>query len=159
MNNYFKLIVLLIFTSSTYAEQISENLYVDKAWVNEYEEWSDFKFTGQIVISPTSESDEASFRITSYDFLYNLSEGRAKFRNKQSYTSAEFSHPRKIRSTTDKQGIVNATYEGTLIFQNGNDYFSVVALATILNKDNIIGLKMQLKDNSKEYAFSFKRSN
>lgn len=157
MNNYFKLIVILIFTSSAYAQQISENLYVDKAWINEYEEWSDFKFSGQIIISPTP--DQVGFRITSYDFLYNLSEGKAKFRDKQSYTIAEFSHPRKIKSTTDKQGIVNSTYEGTLIFQNGNDYFSIIALATILNKDNIIGLKMQLKDNLREYAFSFKPGN
>jgi hypothetical protein len=154
MNNFYKLIVLLLFTSATYGQQATDNLYVDKAWVNEFEEWSDFKFAGQIIISPTPE--EGSLRIANYDFLYDFAEGKAKFSNRQSYATAEFSHPRKIKTTTDKQGIVNSTYEGTLIFQNGNDYYSVIAVVTILDKGNIIGIKMHLKDNSKEYAFSFK---
>ncbi|MCV9930040.1 hypothetical protein OIU83_20435 [Flavobacterium sp. LS1R49] len=154
MKNYYKLIILLFFASATYGQQASENLYVDKAWVNEYEEWSDFKYAGQIIISPTTE--DGSLRISNFDFLYDFCDGKAKFANKNSYTTAQFSHPRKIKSTTDKQGIVNSTYEGTLIFQNGNDYYSVIAVVTILDKGSIIGVKMHLKDNLKEYAFSFK---
>jgi hypothetical protein len=157
MNTYYKLIVLLIFTSTSYAQQISENLYVDKAWVNEYEVWSDFNYEGQIVISPITE--EGSLRISNYDFLFDFCDGKAKFSNKQSYTVAEFSHPRKIKTTKDKQGIVNSTYEGTLIFQNDKDYYSVIAIVTILQKNSVLGLKMHLKDKSKEYAFSFKPSN
>jgi hypothetical protein len=157
MNNYYKLVVLFIFTSTCYAQEISGNLYVDKAWVNEYEVWSDFDYEGQIVVSPITE--EGSLRISNYDFLFDFCEGKAKFSNKQSYTVAEFSHPRKIKTTTDKQGIVNSTYEGTLIFQNDKDYYSVIAVVTILEKNSVLGLKMHLKDKSKEYAFSFKPSN
>jgi hypothetical protein len=154
MKNYYKLIILLLFVSTNYAQQSSDNLYVDKAWVNEFEEWSDFKFSGQIIISPTAE--EGSLRIANYDFLYDFCEGKAKFSNKNSYSTAEFSHPRKVKEVTDKQGIINKTYEGTLIFQNGNDYYSVIAVVTILEKSSIIGVKMHLKDNLREYAFSFK---
>ncbi|MCC9072105.1 hypothetical protein LNQ49_10990 [Flavobacterium sp. F-65] len=157
MNNYYKLVVLFIFTSTCYAQEISGNLYVDKAWVNEYEVWSDFDYEGQIVVSPITE--EGSLRISNYDFLFDFCEGKAKFSNKQSYTVAEFSHPRKIKTTTDKQGIVNSTYEGTLIFQNDKDYYSVIAVVTILEKNSVLGLKMHLKDKSKEYAFTFKPSN
>lgn len=157
MNTYYKLIVLLVFTSTSYAQQMNENLYVDKAWVNEYEVWSDFNYEGQIVISPTKE--EGSLKISNYDFLFDLCDGKANFSNKQSYTVAEFSHPQKIKTTKDKQGIVNSTYEGTLIFQNDKDYYSVVAVITILQKDSVLGLKMHLKDKLKEYAFSFKPSN
>ena len=67
-------------------------------------------------------------------------------------------NPRKVSATTDKQGVLNSTYEGTLIFQSDRDYYSVVAVITILEKsDTILGVKMRLKEsNGKEYAFSTK---
>lgn len=142
--------------SVSYAQQ-SQTLIVDKAWVNDSEEWSDFKYAGQIVFS-TSATEEGSLRIGNYDFLYDICEGKAKFSNKATYSAAEFSHPRKLTVTTDKQGVVNSTYEGTLIFQSDKDYYSVIAIVTILEKNgNTLGLKMHLKESSKkEFAFSLK---
>jgi len=156
MKNFYALFLLLFFVSVSYAQQ-SQTLIVDKAWVNDSEEWSDFKYAGQIVFS-TSATEEGSLRIGNYDFLYDICEGKAKFSNKATYSAAEFSHPRKLTVTTDKQGVVNSTYEGTLIFQSGKDYYSVIAIVTILEKSgNTLGLKMHLKDsNKKEYAFSLK---
>ncbi|MWB95822.1 hypothetical protein GON26_15760 [Flavobacterium sp. GA093] len=154
MKNYYALFLLLFTISANYAQQTPQNLFVDKAWVNESEEWSDFQYSGQIVVSTTTEA--GSLRITNYDFLYDFCDGRAKFSNKNTYTSAEFTSPRKIKTQTDKQGVVNSTYEGMLVFQKDNDYYSVVAVITILEKGSILGLKMHVKDASKEYAFSFK---
>jgi hypothetical protein len=156
MKNYYALFLLLFFVSVSYAQQ-SQTLIVDKAWVNDSEEWSDFKYAGQIVFS-TSATEEGSLRIGNYDFLYDICEGKAKFSNKATYSAAEFSHPRKLTVTTDKQGVVNSTYEGTLIFQSEKDYYSVIAIVTILEKSgNTLGLKMHLKENSKkEFAFSLK---
>lgn len=156
MKNYYALFLLLFFVSVNYAQQ-SQTLIVDKAWVNDSEEWSDFKYAGQIVFS-TSATEEGSLRIGNYDFLYDICEGKAKFSNKATYSAAEFSHPRKLTVTTDKQGVVNSTYEGTLIFQSDKDYYSVIAIVTILEKNgNTLGLKMHLKENSKkEFAFSLK---
>lgn len=79
---------------------------------------------------------------------------------KLTYNTAEFSHPRKISVTTDKQGVVNSTYEGTLIFELDKDYYSVIVIVTLLEKGgNILGAKMHLKENNrKEYAFSLKPS-
>lgn len=156
MKNYYALFLLLFFVSVSYAQQ-SQTLIVDKAWVNDSEEWSDFKYAGQIVFS-TSATEEGSLRIGNYDFLYDICEGKAKFSNKATYSAAEFSHPRKLTVTTDKQGVVNSTYEGTLIFQSDKDYYSVIAIVTILEKNgNTLGLKMHLKENSKkEFAFSLK---
>jgi hypothetical protein len=158
MKNYYALFLLLFFVSVNYAQQQTQTLIVDKAWVNDSEEWSDFEYSGQIVFSTTASSEEGSLRIGNYDFLYDICEGKAKFSNKATYSAAEFSHPRKLTVTTDKQGVVNSTYEGTLIFQSEGDYYSVIAVVTILAKnDSTLGLKMHLKEgNKKEYAFSLK---
>ncbi|MDR7208374.1 hypothetical protein [Flavobacterium piscis] len=155
MNHFYKLLFLLLFTIVSYGQKASETYSVDKAWLNESEEWSDFTYQGKIIVSKTVE--EGGLRIANYDFLYDFCEGRAKFVNKATYSTAEFSHPRKISSTTDKQGIANVTYEGMLIFQSDKDYYSVIAVITILEKnDKLLGLKMHLKDKKREYAFSFK---
>ncbi|MEO8534537.1 MAG: hypothetical protein ABI441_12330 [Flavobacterium sp.] len=158
MRNYYTLLLLLFFVSANYAQQSPTTLVVDKAWVNESEEWSDFTYAGQIVFSINSSSEEGTLRIGNYDFLYDLCEGKAKFSNKATYSAAEFAHPRKISVTTDKQGVVNSTYEGTLIFQSDRDYYSVIIIVTLLQKgDSMLGVKMHLKDESRrEYAFSFK---
>ncbi|WP_426486672.1 hypothetical protein [Flavobacterium sp. 2] len=157
MKHYYTLFLLLFFVSVNYAQQ-AQTLIVDKAWVNEAEEWSDFKFSGQIVFNTSTTNEEGSLRIGNYDFLYDFAEGKAKFANKATYSTAEFSHPRKVSVTTDKQGVVNSTYEGTLIFQGDRDYYSVIAVVTLLEKGGTtLGVKMHLKDNAqKEYAFSIK---
>ena len=158
MKNYYALFLLLFFVTVNYAQQ-NQTLVVDKAWVSESEEWSDFEYSGQIVFSTSAVNEEGSLRIGNYDFLYDICQGKAKFSNKATYSAAEFSHPRKLSVTTDKQGVVNSTYEGTLIFQSDKgDYYSVIAIVTLLAKGgNTLGLKMHLKeDNKKEYAFSLK---
>jgi hypothetical protein len=157
MKKYYKLFILL-FSVSVNAQLSSETLIVDKAWLNDSEEWADYHYSGKIVFSLNGKNEEGSFRIGNYDFLYDFCEGRAKFSNKATYSTAEFSHPRKIAAKSDKQGVLNSTYEGALIFQSGNDYYSVIAIVTLLEKGgNLLGVKMHLKDNSrKEYAFSLK---
>lgn len=160
MKNFYVLFVLLFLVNINYAQQSTETLTVDKAWLNDSEEWSDFSYSGKIVFSVNSNSEEGSFRVGNYDFLYGLCEGKAKFSNKATYSTAEFSHPRKISAQTDKQGVLNSTYEGNLIFKSGTDYYSVITIVTLLEKGgNLLGVKMHVKDNSrKEYAFSLKSS-
>lgn len=159
MKKYY-ILILLFSVSVNYAQLSSETLIVDKAWVNDSEEWSDYTYSGKIVFSINSQSQQGSFRIGNYDFLYDFCEGKAKFTNKTAYSTADFSHPRKLSATTDKQGVLNSTYEGTLIFQMDKDYYSVIAIVTLLEKGgNYLGAKMHLKDSSrKEYAFSLKSS-
>lgn len=158
MKNYYALFLLLFCVSANYAQ--SKTLIVDKAWLNESEEWSDFQYSGQIVFSSNPSDPEGSLRIGNYDFLYDFCDGKAKFANKATYSAAEFANPRKVSVTTDKQGVINSTYEGTLIFQGDRDYYSVIAIVTILEKNgNVLGYKMHLKEgNKKEYAFSLKNS-
>ncbi|SNR23365.1 hypothetical protein [Flavobacterium sp. ov086] len=158
MKKYYTLFLLFLFLTLSHAQQSAATLVVDKAWLNEDEEWSDFNYSGQIVFSTIPSNEEGSLRIGNYDFLYDLCDGKAKFSNKATYSSAEFSHPRKLTAQTDKQGVVNTTYEGTLIFQSDRDYYSIIAVITILNKGgNILGIKIHSKDNERrEYAFSLK---
>ncbi|MBF4464535.1 hypothetical protein [Flavobacterium sp. LC2016-12] len=157
MKNYYALLLLLFFVSVNYAQQ-GQTLIADKAWLNESEEWTDFQYSGQVVFSTTGAGEEGTFRVGNYDFLYDFCEGKAKFSNKATYSAAEFAHPRKVSAQTDKQGVLNSTYEGTLIFQSDKDYYSVMAVVTVLEKGgNIIGVKMRLKEgNRREYAFSLK---
>ena len=158
MKKFYVLFLVLFVATANYAQQTSQTFYVDKAWVNEAEEWSDFQYAGKIIFSTTRSSEEGSWQIANYDFLRDFCDGKAKFANKSTYSVAEFTHPRKISSQTDKQGVVNTTYEGTLIFQSDRDYYSVIAILTVLDKNgSILGIKMHLKDSSrKEYAFSLK---
>ena len=160
MKKYYALFLLLFCVSVNYAQQTTQTLVVDKAWLNESEEWSDFKYAGQIVFSTNANDEEGSLRIGNYDFLFDICGGKAKFANKATYSVAQFSHPRKVSVTTDKQGVMNSTYEGTLVFQSDKDYYYVIAIVTILEKNgNILGVKMHLKEgNKKEYAFSIKNS-
>jgi len=158
MKKYYILFLLLFSVSINYAQQSSETLIVDKAWLNESEEWSDYSYSGKIVFSINSKNEEGSLRIGNYDFLYDFCDGKAKFSNKATYSTADFSHPRKLSAQSDKQGVLNSTYEGTLIFQSDKDYYSVIAIVTLLEKGgNLLGVKMHIKDNNrKEYAFSLK---
>ena len=150
----------MFFVSASYGQQNITTLVVDKAYLNEAEEWSDFTYSGKIVFSTNSNEEEGSLRIGNYDFLYDFCDGKAKFANKATYSSAQFSHPRKVSVSTDKQGVANSTYEGTLIFQADRDYYSVIAIVTLLEKNGyILGVKMRQKEgNKKEYAFSTKPS-
>lgn len=160
MKKYYLLLLLLFSVSMNYAQLSSETLIVDKAWLNESEEWSDYSYSGKIVFSINSKNEEGSLRIGNYDFLYDFCDGKAKFSNKATYSTADFSHPRKLSAQSDKQGVLNSTYEGTLIFQSDKDYYSVIAIVTLLEKGgNLLGVKMHIKDNNrKEYAFSLKPS-
>lgn len=160
MKNFYVLFFLLFFVSANYAQRSPQTLVVDKGYLYEAEEWTDFTYSGKIVFSTNPTAEEGSLRIGNYDFLYDFCDGKAKFANKATYSAAEFSHPRKVSVTTDKQGVVNSTYEGTLIFQSDRDYYSVIAVVIILEKNgNILGVKMRPKEETnKEYAFSIKPS-
>lgn len=159
MKKFYALFLLFFCVSINYAQQV-QTLVVDKAWLNEAEEWSDFKYAGQIVFSTNTNDEEGSLKVGNYDFLFDFCNGKAKFANKATYSTAQFTHPRKVSVSTDKQGVMNSTYEGTLIFQSDKDYYSVIAIVTMLEKNgNILGVKMRLKEgNKKEYAFSIKNS-
>lgn len=156
MKNFYALLLLLFFATANYAQ--NKTVVVDKAWISEAEEWSDFTYSGKIVFSINPNDVPGTLTIGNYDFLYDFVDGKGKFANKTTYSSAQFMNPRKVSVTTDKQGVLNSTYEGTLIFQSDRDYYSVVAVVTILEKnDYVLGVKMRLKEsNGKEYAFSTK---
>jgi hypothetical protein len=156
MKKFYTVLLSIFLVSVSYGQ--SKTFIVDKAWVNEAEEWADFAYAGKIVFSVNPNDEPGSLRIGNYDFLYDFVEGRGKLSNKAVYSTAAFSHPKKITEATDKQGILNSTYEGTLIFQSDKDYYSVVAVVTIMEKDdNILGVQMRLKENKRrEFAFSTK---
>lgn len=155
---FILLLLLLFFVPKNFAQQSAQTLVADKAWLNEDEEWTDFQYSGQIVFSINPNSEEGSFNVINYDFLLDLSAGKPKFSNKATYNSAEFLRPVKMQVKTDKQGVVNSTYEGALVFKSEKDFYSIPTIVTILAKGStLIGVKMHLKDdNRKEYAFSLK---
>lgn len=158
MKKFYILYVFLLFAFTGYTQEATssaQNYYVSKAWVNESEEWAFYEYEGQIVVSTTAEPGK--IKITNRNFLYDFCSGGAKFANKNSYTTAEFTSPVKIGEKTDKQGVLNTTYEGKLVFNNGEDYYFVFAVVTILSKDDLVGLKMKIKNKTnREYAFTFK---
>ena len=83
MKNFYALFFLLFFVSANYAQQSPQTLVVDKAWLNEEEEWSDFTYAGQIIFSTNPTAEEGSLRIGNYDFLYDFCDEKLNLPIKQ----------------------------------------------------------------------------
>ena len=155
MKNFYALILLFLAFGTSYAQTGIKTSVVNKAYFGESEEWTDYSYKGKIVFSSNSNEQEGRLRIGNFDFLSDLCEGKAKFADKATYSTAEFLGPRKMSVTTDKQGVVNSTYEGNLVFQGERDYYSIVTIITLLEKNgNLVGVKVYAKDNpARVFAF------
>lgn len=60
MKKYYSLFLLFFFLTVSYAQQSATTLVVDKAWLNENEEWSDFDYSGKIIFSTIPTNEEGS---------------------------------------------------------------------------------------------------
>lgn len=92
-------------------------------------------------------------KISNAEFLIELSEGKAKMLENSAYIVAEFTSQIKTKNKTDKNGLVNLTYEGKLVFRTLEGVYTPnVVIVFVINNADVIGLKILNKENRKEMA-------
>lgn len=145
------LIILLLCFCKNYGQQEPiQEAYVSKTQINVDEEWKEVNFGSMINVSSNR---QGQLKIANAEFLTELSAGKAKMLDKSAYTTAEFNSPVLIKTRKEKNGLVNLTYEGKLVFKTiGEAYTPSAKIIFIVNQADIIGLQILNKQNDKEYV-------
>lgn len=150
MKKLYLLIVLLVCLCKTYGQEPIQESYVSKTYVNVDEEWSEINFSSMVDVYSNR---TGQLKISNAEFLKELSGGKANMLENSAYVTAEFSAPTLTKNKIDKNGFVNLTYEGKLIFKTREGSYAPNAVVVfIINNADIIGLKILNKENRKEMA-------
>jgi hypothetical protein len=150
MKKLYLLIVLLLCLCKTYGQEPIQEAYVSKTYINVDDEWSVINFSKIIDISSNR---TGQLKISNAEFLTELSGGKAIMLENSAYSTAEFGSQVQIKSKTDKNGLLNLTYEGKLTFKTREGvYVPNVVIVFIINQADVIGLKILNKENRKEMA-------
>lgn len=150
MKKLFLLLVLFLCLCETYGQEPIQEAYVTRTYVNVNEEWSEINFSAMVNIFSNR---TGQLKISNAEFLKELSGGKANMLENSAYITAEFASQSLTKNKTDKNGLVNLTYEGKLIFKTREGAYAPNAVVTfIINNADIIGLKILNKENRKEMA-------
>ena len=150
MKKQYLLVILFLCYLKNYGQEPIQEAYVSKTYVNVDEEWSEVNY-GTIV--NISSNRQGQLKIANAEFLTELSAGKAKMVEKSAYSTAELSSPVLIRSKTEKNGLVNLSYQGKLIFKTIEGVYSPsVKIIFVVNQADVIGLKIHNSENDKDYA-------
>ena len=142
------LLITLLFLCKTFAQEPIQEAYVKKTYVNVDEEWTQINFSKMIDVWSNR---TGQLKISNAEFLKELSGGKADMLDNSAYVTAEFSAQIQTKSKTDNRGLLNVTYEGKLIFKTHNGVYTPNAVIVfIINKADVIGLKILNKENRKE---------
>ncbi|TRX34005.1 hypothetical protein FNW52_14430 [Flavobacterium sp. ZT3R18] len=152
MKKQYLLIILFLCFYKNYGQEPIQESFVSKTLVNIDEEWSELNFGSMVNVSSNS---KGQLKITNAEFLTDLSGGKAKMLEGSAYNSAEFSSQTLTKEKTEKNGLVNLTYEGKLIFKTHDGVYAPSSkIIFIVNRADIIGLRILNNENRKEYVLS-----
>ena len=150
MKKLYLLIIFVLCVSKTYGQIPIQESYVAKTYVKVDEEWNVITFSRIIDVSSNR---NGQLKISNAEFLKELSGNKAMMLENSAYISAEFASPVQTKSKTDKNGLENLTYEGKLLFKTREgSYTPNAVIVFIINKADIVGLKILNKENRKEMA-------
>ncbi|HKO77468.1 MAG TPA: hypothetical protein VJU52_09630 [Flavobacterium sp.] len=150
MKKQYLLIILFLCFSKNYGQEPIQEAYVSKTYVNVDDEWSEVNFSSMVNIASNR---KGQLKITNAEFLKDLSDGKANMVEKSAYNSAEFTSVTLIKEKTEKNGLLNLTFEGNLVFKTFDKAYTAASrIIFIMNQADIIGLKIFNKENRKEYA-------
>jgi hypothetical protein len=150
MKKLYLLLVLFVCLSKTYGQEPIQEAYVTKTYVNVDEEWSEINFSAMVNIYSNR---TGQLKISNAEFLKELSGGKANMLENSAYITAEFSSQTLTKNKTDKNGLVNLTYEGKLVFKTREGSYAPNTVVTfIIHNADIVGLKILNKENRKEMA-------
>jgi hypothetical protein len=144
------LLIVLLCLCKTYGQEPIQEAYVTKTYVNVDEEWTVINFSKMIDVWSNR---TGQLKISNAEFLKELSGGKANMLDNSAYVTAELSSQIQTKAKTDKNGLVNLTYEGKLVFKTHDGTYAPNAVVVfIINKADVIGLKILNKENRKEMA-------
>lgn len=133
-----------------YAQEPIQEAYVSKTYVNVDDEWSEVNFSSMVDISSNR---QGLLKIANAEFLTELSDGKAKMVDKSAYITAVLDSQILTKTKTEKNGLLNLTYEGKLVFKTMEGaYTPTVKVIFIVNQADVIGLKIHNNENNKDYA-------
>lgn len=144
------LLITLLCLCKTFGQEPIQEAYVTKTYVNVDDEWAVINFSKMVDISSNR---NGQLKISNAEFLKELSGGKANMLENSAYITAEFTSQIQTKSRTDKNGLVNLTYEGKLVFKTHDGAYAPTAVVVfIINQADVVGLKILNKENSKEMA-------
>ena len=150
MKKQYLLIVLFLCFYKNYAQEPIQEAYVSKTYVNVDEEWTELNFSSMVDISSNR---QGQLKIANAEFLTELSGGKAKMLDKSAYITAVLDSQILTKTKTEKNGLLNLTYEGKLIFKTfEGSYTPAVKVTFVVNQADVIGLKIHNNENNKDYA-------
>lgn len=152
MKKLSMLVVLFLCCYKNYGQEPIQEAYVSKTYVNVDDEgWNEINFGSMVNVFSNR---QGQLKIDNAEFLTELSAGKAKMLDKSAYSTAELSSPVLTRTKTEKNGLVNLTFDGKLVFKTiEGTYTPTVKIVFIVNQADIIGLKIHNNENNKDYAF------
>lgn len=150
MKKQYLLIVLLLCFIKNYGQEPIQEAYVSRTHVMVDEEWAEVNYGSMINVSSNR---QGQLKIANAEFLTELSNGKAKLLDKSAYVSAELTTPVLTRTKTEKNGLVNMTYEGKFVYKTIEGAYSpTVKITFIVNQADVIGLRIHNNENNKDYA-------
>jgi hypothetical protein len=151
MKKLYLLIIVFLCCYKNYGQEPIQEAYVSKTYVNvEDEGWNEVNFGSMVNVSSNR---QGLLKIANAEFLTELSGGKAKMVDKSAYSTAELGSAELIKTKTEKNGLVNITYNGKLVFKTmGLPYTPNVKVIFIVNQADVIGLKIHNNENNKDYA-------
>jgi hypothetical protein len=152
MKKQYLLIILFLCFYKNYGQEPIQESFVSKTLLNVDEEWNELNFSSMVNVSSNS---KGQLKITNAEFLTELSNGKAKMLAGSAYSSAEFTSQTLTKEKTEKNGLVNLTFEGKLVFKTHDGVYAPSSKITfIMNRADIIGLRIFNNENKKEYLLS-----
>lgn len=152
MKKQYLLIILFLCFYKNYAQEPIQESYVSKTLVNVDEEWNELNFSSMVNVASNR---KGLLKITNAEFLTELSDGKAKMLDGSAYNSAEFNSQTLTKEKTEKNGLVNLTFEGKLIFKTHDGVYAPSSkIIFIVNQADIIGLRILNNENKKEYVLN-----
>lgn len=152
MKKQYLLIILFLCFSKNYGQEPIQEAYVSKTYVNVDEEWSELNFSSMVDVSSNR---QGQLKIANAEFLTELSGGKAKMLDKSAYITAVLDAQILTKTKTEKNGLLNLTYEGKLVFKTfEGSYAPPVKITFIVNQADVVGLKIHNNENNKDYALN-----
>jgi hypothetical protein len=152
MKKKYLLIVLFLCFYKNYGQEPIQESYVSKMLTVVDEEWSQLNFSKMVNISSNR---KGQLKIDNAEFLTELSGGKANMLDDSAYSTAVLSSQILTKEKEEKNGLLNVTYEGKLVFKTHDGTYTPNSKVTfIINKADVIGLRIVNKENNKEYLLN-----
>lgn len=149
MKKQYLLFILLWSIGTSFGQELIQEAYVKRAYVGSEGEWQDAFFTTPVNVFSNR---QGYLKITGAEFLTKLSDNKAKLEENTAYNSAELTSPTLVKTKNEKNGLVNATFEGKLVYKTIDGvYTPEVSVVYSINQADVVRLRISNNKNNKEY--------